>query len=107
MSDVTLPAFSICPFRSSVLPPEERKIAIHGAPPPEPKQILAPCLYAGCGLFVATEVDHGKITNGMCAMRAIAGTTDSIASSLAQLVKLSTAQTIAGGSTLLGAERKG
>lgn len=88
----TLPAFSICPFRSPVFPPKESALAAvtaNGAPiPSEPQQVLAPCLYAGCGLFKITKVVDGQIVDGMCGIRFLAEVGNSIAMSLEQIVKI-------------------
>lgn len=93
---VNIPAFSLCPFRSPVVPPEPTKVYVPGGTPPEPQAIYGPCLYAGCGAFVVTEVADGKIKNGVCGIRALAVAAGSIAESLGQLVKLKTGEAILG-----------
>jgi len=77
MSDVRVPIWGLCPFRSSVVP---REVSVLASPdlPREPLQALGPCLYAGCGLWKVT-----KVVNGMCSIRyaaeAAAGQADALA----------------------------
>ena len=79
-------AFSLCPFRSPVVPP--RPLAGVGSGGNEPKDIFGPCLYAGCGIFVPTQVDQGKVLDGMCGFRATAIGLDVMNRNVASLVKL-------------------
>ncbi len=87
MSDVSMPAWSLCPFRSPVELPEESALHLAGKPKAT-RQALGPCLFAGCGLFKGTAIKDGKITDGMCSIRFIAEAMNSLAGSADQLLKL-------------------
>lgn len=86
MSDVRVPVWGLCPFRSPVVPREALPDLSSCAPdasdvPREPLQALGPCLYAGCGLWKVTKVTDGQPVDGMCGVRFLG-------EMLEQLVKL-------------------
>jgi hypothetical protein len=93
MSEVSLPIWSLCPFRSPVSPTEAQ---FDGGPSSRPAQALGPCLYAGCGLYKVMKVVDGKVVDGMCSIRFLGEVMNSIAGSLDQLTKLETMKTIGG-----------
>ena len=82
MSDVRIPIWGLCPFRSPVVP---RDVSVLASPDlhREPLQALGPCLYAGCGLWKVTKVVNGNPVDGMCSIRyaaeAAAGQADALA----------------------------
>jgi hypothetical protein len=67
MSDVRVPVWGLCPFRSPVVPRESSALA--GSEPSEPLQALGSCLYAGCGLWKVTKIADGRPVDGMCSLR--------------------------------------
>jgi hypothetical protein len=101
MSDVNLPIWSLCPFRSPVAPVSEPIVKFPGNTLGEatwsPPQALGPCLYAGCGLYKVTKIVDGKVVDGMCGIRFLGEVMNSIAGSLEQLTKLETMKTMGDG----------
>jgi hypothetical protein len=93
MSEVKLPVWSLCPFRSPVLPPAGDSLG-------QPRSMLGPCLYAGCGLYRVTKVEDGKVVDGLCSIR-------SLADSLDQLTKLETMRVVGDGQGQPGIVYKG
>jgi hypothetical protein len=94
MSEVSLPIWSLCPFRSPVAPTEAQ---FDGRPSSRPAQALGPCLYAGCGLWKITKIEDGRPVDGMCSIRFLGEVMNSIAGSLEQLTKLETMKTMGEG----------
>ena len=88
MSQVTVPVWGVCPFRSPVIPAEKRKIFDPDAPPPVPESLLGPCLQGACGLWKISKLVDGKPVEGLCSIRFLGEVMNSIAGSLEQLVKL-------------------
>ena len=93
-TQVTIPVWGLCPFRSPVFPPLDpgpapRVVAPGGSPrgQGEPRPVLGPCLYAGCALWKITQVKDGKPTDGMCSIRFAAEALNSIAGNLEILAK--------------------
>jgi hypothetical protein len=86
MSDVRVPVWGLCPFRSPVVP---REPSIYATPdlPREPLQALGPCLYAGCGLWKVTKVVNGNPVDGMCSIRYAAEAAAGQADALAKIVE--------------------
>jgi len=91
--EVKIPVWGVCPFRSPVLlPPDDAPAPRVFAPQAranDPKSILGPCLYAGCGLWKVTKVVDGQPVDGMCSLRFAAEAMNSLAASLETLVKIS------------------
>jgi len=96
MSEVNLPIWSLCPFRSPVQPREAGVARVQDHAGITPPQALGPCLYAGCGLYKITKMQDGKVVDGMCGIRFLGEVMNSIAGSLEQLTKLETMKTIGG-----------
>ena len=94
MSEVNLPIWSLCPFRSPVMPNDRPMTSEIGQ---LPFQALGPCLYAGCGLWKITKVVDGKPVDGMCGIRFLGEVMNSIAGSLEQLTKLETMKIVGEG----------
>jgi hypothetical protein len=86
MATIPMDLWALCPFRSPCVPPKESSFA--GTPPAVPTSVLGPCLFAACGLWKITKVEDGKVVDGMCGIRFIGETFNSIAGSLEQLVQL-------------------
>ena len=91
---VTIPVWGLCPFRSPVFPPLDPGPASRVFTPQpetraqgEPRPVLGPCLYVGCGLWKITQVKDGKPTDGMCSIRFAAEALNSIAGNLEILAK--------------------
>ena len=89
MSEVNLPIWSLCPFRSPV---EIESLDVNVPLPP--RQALGPCLYAGCGLWKITKVIDGKAVEGMCSLRFLGEVMNSVAGSLEKLIQLETTRAI-------------
>lgn len=85
MATIPMQVWALCPFRSPCVPAE--KSAPTGEPT-VPASVLGPCLFAACGLWKITKVENGKVVDGMCSIRFIGETFNSIAGSLEQLVQL-------------------
>ena len=87
MAEIKAQAFSLCPFRSPVVPP--RPIAGVGPGGNEPKDVFGACLYAGCGIFVPTKVseDGKQVLDGVCGLRATPVALSSIGELLGGLQK--------------------
>lgn len=88
---VSLPVWSICPFRSPVGLPEDSVLKrANGDPvqPTAPRQSLGPCLYAGCALFKITKVVDGQVKDGMCSIRFLAESANPIAGALERIASL-------------------
>src|SRR4030067_3853995 len=94
MSEVNLPIWSLCPFRSPVQPREAGVARVQDHAGITPPQALGPCLYAGCGLYKITKMQDGKVVDGMCGIRFLGEGMNSIAGSLEQLPKLETMKPI-------------
>ena len=86
MSDVRVPIWGLCPFRSPVVP---RDVSVLASPdlPREPLQALGPCLYAGCGLWKVTKAIDGKPVDGMCSIRYAAEAAAEQANALTQIAQ--------------------
>src|SRR3989337_2522169 len=96
MSEVNLPIWSLCPFRSPVSTGGQQIVNTAEGLTTRPVQALGPCLYAGCGLYKITKMQDGKVVDGMCGIRFLGEVMNSIAGSLEQLTKLETMKTIGG-----------
>jgi len=68
MSDIRIPVWGLCPFRSPVVPREASALASPSVPQ-DPLQALGPCLYAGCGMWVVTKAKDGRPVDGACSIR--------------------------------------
>jgi hypothetical protein len=86
MSDVRVPVWGLCPFRSPVVPREASALASPSVPQ-EPLQALGPCLYAGCGLWKVTKVEGGRAVDGMCSIRYAAEAQAEAAGALTQIAR--------------------
>jgi hypothetical protein len=84
MSDVRVPIWGLCPFRSPVVPREASVLASPSVPQ-EPLQALGPCLYAGCGLWTVTKIVDGKPVDGACSIRYAAEKQAEAAGALGQI----------------------
>ena len=85
-----VPAFSLCPLRSPVIPEKEDPQVPFFDPKAPPRQVFGPCLHEGCGMYMATKVDQstGKILEGMCAFRFNGMAMDLLAGNMMRLVQL-------------------
>jgi hypothetical protein len=89
VSDLKIPVWGLCPFRSPVVPPTEKpSVFAPNLPAPQPTQALGPCLYAGCGLWKITKVENGKPVDGMCSLRYAAECAGELTGAIQVLVKL-------------------
>jgi len=93
-SQIQIPVWGLCPFRSPVFPPQDTGPAPRVFTPRgesqaqgEPRPVLGPCLYAGCALWKITEVKDGKPSDGMCSLRFAAEALNSIAGNLDAMAK--------------------
>jgi hypothetical protein len=97
MSDINLPIWSLCPFRSPVSTGGQQIVNTAEGLTTQPVQALGPCLYGGCGLYKITKIQDGKVVDGMCGIRFLGEVMNSIAGSLEQLTKLETMKVMGDG----------
>lgn len=80
MSQIKIPVFSLCPFRSPVEIPEETHVLRpEGLQAQKPREALGNCFGPGCGLWCVTRIEAGQPVDGACAVKIIAGTLNAIA----------------------------
>jgi hypothetical protein len=110
MSQVRVPAFGVCPWRSPVLPPKERKVYDPNAGAPEPESILGPCIQAACGVWKITKMkeENGQMipVEGMCGIRFLGEVMNSVAGSLENLVRMQFRKSADAGEEIFGGEGK-
>ena len=76
----TIEAFSICPLMSRVI---EDPAAVGGS-----RTLLAPCIGAGCKMFVPLEMREGQIVRGDCFAQILPLQVHNVSTGIVELKKL-------------------